>query len=131
MAHQHDLNMANAKWVLGEDYTAAPACATCHKSSGDPAKIKGAEALEAELQALLARPEHAWYTGNLSKKEIEKRGKAQEEFNSRYQHSLICVKPVQRSDDEENDSRNSVAGRCGVLDRGCRSRKHVQGFGAG
>ncbi|MCK4775613.1 MAG: hydroxylamine oxidoreductase, partial [Candidatus Krumholzibacteria bacterium] len=32
-AHQHDLNMDNAKWVLGEDYTAAPTCATCHMSA--------------------------------------------------------------------------------------------------
>ena len=58
--------------------------AELNKSSGDPAKIKGAEALEAELQALLARPEHAWYTGNLPEEEIEKRRKAQEEFKSRY-----------------------------------------------
>ena len=58
--------------------------AELNKASGDPAKIKGAEALEAELQALLARPEHAWYTGNLPEEEIEKRRKAQEEFKSRY-----------------------------------------------
>jgi len=32
-AHQDDLNMDDAKWVLGEDYTAAPTCATCHMSA--------------------------------------------------------------------------------------------------
>jgi len=32
-AHEDDLNMDSAKWVLGEDYTAAPTCATCHMSS--------------------------------------------------------------------------------------------------
>jgi cytochrome c553 len=32
-AHKDDLNMDSAKWVLGEDYTAAPTCATCHMSS--------------------------------------------------------------------------------------------------
>jgi hypothetical protein len=32
-AHEADLNMDSAKWVLGEDYTAAPTCATCHMSA--------------------------------------------------------------------------------------------------
>jgi len=32
-AHEDDLNMDRAKWVLGEDYTSAPTCATCHMSS--------------------------------------------------------------------------------------------------
>ncbi len=32
-AHEDDLNMDGAKWVLGEDYTAAPTCATCHMSA--------------------------------------------------------------------------------------------------
>ena len=32
-AHEDDLNMDSAKWVLGEDYTAAPTCATCHMSA--------------------------------------------------------------------------------------------------
>ncbi len=31
--HEDDLNMGNPKWVLGEDYTAAPTCATCHMSA--------------------------------------------------------------------------------------------------
>jgi hypothetical protein len=53
-------------------------------SSSDPAKQKGGKALEAEIAALLARPEHAWFTGNLPDEEIEKRRKAQEEFKNRY-----------------------------------------------
>ncbi len=32
-AHEKDLNLASSKWVLGEDYTAAPTCATCHMSA--------------------------------------------------------------------------------------------------
>ncbi len=32
-AHEADLNMDNANWILGEDYTAAPTCATCHMSA--------------------------------------------------------------------------------------------------
>jgi hydroxylamine dehydrogenase len=32
-AHKEDLNLDHAKWVLGEDYTAAPTCATCHMSA--------------------------------------------------------------------------------------------------
>jgi hypothetical protein len=52
--------------------------------SDDPDKVKGAEALDKEIHALLARPEHSWYTGNLPEKEKEKRRKAQEEFKKRY-----------------------------------------------
>jgi formate-dependent nitrite reductase cytochrome c552 subunit len=32
-AHEDDLKMESSKWVLGEDYTAAPTCATCHMSA--------------------------------------------------------------------------------------------------
>ena len=32
-AHEDDLNLDSSKWVLGEDYTAAPTCATCHMSA--------------------------------------------------------------------------------------------------
>jgi hypothetical protein len=53
-------------------------------SSGDPKKVEGAKLLEAKIEELLARPEHAWYTGNLPDAEKEKRKKAQEEFKQRY-----------------------------------------------
>ena len=53
-------------------------------ASGDAEKIKGAELLSQEIEALLARPEHAWYTGRLSEEEREMRRKAQEEFKKRY-----------------------------------------------
>jgi nitrate/TMAO reductase-like tetraheme cytochrome c subunit len=52
--------------------------------SDDAAKVKGAKALEKEIAALLARPEHAWYTGNLSEEEKNKRRKAQDAFKNRY-----------------------------------------------
>ena len=32
-AHENDLKLSSSKWVLGEDYTAAPTCATCHMSA--------------------------------------------------------------------------------------------------
>jgi len=32
-AYEDKLNMDSPKWVLGEDYTAAPTCATCHMSA--------------------------------------------------------------------------------------------------
>jgi len=32
-AHEAEMNLDNAKWVLGEDYSAAPTCATCHMSA--------------------------------------------------------------------------------------------------
>jgi hydroxylamine dehydrogenase len=53
-------------------------------SSDDPKKVEGAKLLEAKVEELLARPEHAWYTGNLPDAEKEKRKKAQEEFKQRY-----------------------------------------------
>lgn len=32
-ANKHKMNMDNEKWILGEDYNAAPTCATCHMSA--------------------------------------------------------------------------------------------------
>jgi len=32
-AHEADMHLDGPKWVLGEDYTAAPTCATCHMSA--------------------------------------------------------------------------------------------------
>jgi hypothetical protein len=32
-AHANELKIDQSKWVLGEDYTAAPTCATCHMSA--------------------------------------------------------------------------------------------------
>ncbi len=32
-ANEDSLNLDNPKWILGEDYTAAPTCATCHMSA--------------------------------------------------------------------------------------------------
>ena len=32
-ANKEKMNMGNAKWVVGEDYDAAPTCATCHMSA--------------------------------------------------------------------------------------------------
>ena len=32
-AHEDKMNMGSSKWVVGEDYSAAPTCATCHMSA--------------------------------------------------------------------------------------------------
>ncbi len=32
-AHIDEMNMGSSKWIPGEDYTAAPTCATCHMSA--------------------------------------------------------------------------------------------------
>jgi hypothetical protein len=32
-AHEDEMNMKSRKWIVGEDYTAAPTCATCHMSA--------------------------------------------------------------------------------------------------
>ncbi len=32
-ANKDDMNLDNEKWILGEDYSAAPTCATCHMSA--------------------------------------------------------------------------------------------------
>lgn len=32
-ANKERMNLANEKWILGEDYNAAPTCATCHMSA--------------------------------------------------------------------------------------------------
>ncbi len=31
-AHKNKMNLDSSKWIVGEDYTAAPTCATCHMS---------------------------------------------------------------------------------------------------
>jgi len=31
-SHMDEMNMDSSKWIVGEDYTAAPTCATCHMS---------------------------------------------------------------------------------------------------
>ncbi len=32
-AHEDEMNIDSPKWIVGEDYTAAPTCATCHMSA--------------------------------------------------------------------------------------------------
>ena len=32
-SHQDDMHMDSPKWIVGEDYSAAPTCATCHMSA--------------------------------------------------------------------------------------------------
>jgi len=59
--------------------------AAYHRESDDAAKVAGAQALDAALDGLLARPEHAWYTGELPAEELARRKQAQEEFRKRYE----------------------------------------------
>ena len=55
-----------------------------HLRDKDPKKAAGARALEAELKALFAKPEHAWFIGQMSAAEREKRKREQDEFKKRY-----------------------------------------------
>lgn len=54
------------------------------QNSGDAKKADAGRKLEAAIDGLLARPEHAWFSGNLSDEERERRKKAQENFKERY-----------------------------------------------
>ena len=54
------------------------------KASDDEARRRAGEGLDAKIDALLERREHAWYVGKLPKAEQEKRRKAQEAFRRRY-----------------------------------------------
>lgn len=38
-ANKHKMNLDNEKWVVGEDYNAAPTCATCHMSATPNQKV--------------------------------------------------------------------------------------------
>jgi hypothetical protein len=55
-----------------------------NRGSESVARAEGARLLELAIEEHLARPEHAWYTGNLSSEEEERRRQAQEEFRKRY-----------------------------------------------
>ena len=54
------------------------------KASENPETAEGAKRFNEALDELLARPEHAWYTGNMPAEEAAKRKAAQEEFKARY-----------------------------------------------
>ncbi|MDH3745618.1 MAG: multiheme c-type cytochrome [Acidobacteriota bacterium] len=55
-----------------------------HHHSEDAQKAEGAAKLSGALEEMLARPEHSWYTGEISLEEAEARRKAQAEFKARY-----------------------------------------------
>ncbi len=38
-ANQHKMNLDSPKWIVGEDYSAAPTCATCHMSATRNQKV--------------------------------------------------------------------------------------------
>jgi len=58
--------------------------AAANLASGDPQRAAGARRLQAAVDELLERPEHAWYVGKESAEEQERRRRAQEEFKKRY-----------------------------------------------
>jgi hypothetical protein len=55
-----------------------------HAESDHPSKADAARELDAMIEELLARPEHAWFVGRLPAEETAKRKRAQEEFATRY-----------------------------------------------
>ena len=54
------------------------------KHSGDAAKIRGAEALEAKLNEILESKNHQWFLGKMDPEEKAKRDKRRDEFKARY-----------------------------------------------
>jgi hypothetical protein len=54
-------------------------------ASGDPERIKAAEALGARLEAVLAGENHRWYLGRMDPQEAARRKQAAEEFRARYE----------------------------------------------
>ena len=54
------------------------------RALADPALVEGGKKLQAALDELLARPEHAWFTGNLPPAEQARRKQQQAEFDQRY-----------------------------------------------
>ncbi len=54
------------------------------RGSGDPEKVKAADALHAKLEEILNSEDHRWYLGKLDPAERERRQKAAEEFKKRY-----------------------------------------------
>jgi len=54
------------------------------KRSQDPADQKAAGVLEAKLHEVLNSPNHRWYLNKMDPVEVERRGKAAEEFRKRY-----------------------------------------------
>ena len=54
------------------------------RASGDPDKVKAADALQARLDEVLNGKDHQWYLGKMGEKEKAKRKKAAEEFKARY-----------------------------------------------
>ncbi len=54
-------------------------------SSGDPERVKAAEALQARLRVILESDDHRWYLGKQDPQEAARRRKAAEEFKARYE----------------------------------------------
>ncbi len=54
------------------------------RKSGDPKKVKQAEALAKKIDEVLNSDDHKWYLGKMDPKEKERRRKAAEEFRKRY-----------------------------------------------
>lgn len=55
------------------------------KASGEPQKIRAAEALESKLAKVLASDDHKWFLGRMSPEEAAARTRAAEEFRKRYE----------------------------------------------
>lgn len=81
--HWHGLYEVGKHWY-SEFIPELQDIAARNLSSTDAQKVSGAKALDAALKTLLAKPEHAWYIGNMPAEEKAKRKAAQEEFIKRY-----------------------------------------------
>jgi hypothetical protein len=56
------------------------------RESKDPEKNKAADALQGKLREVLESPDHRWFENKMDSAEVERRKKAAEEFNTRYQN---------------------------------------------
>jgi len=63
-------------------------------ASTDEAKAKGARALRAHLDQVLASEDHKWYAGKMDPEEAARRKKAMEDFKARYEKSPEAPRPT-------------------------------------
>jgi len=54
------------------------------RASGDPERVKAADALEAKLEAVLNSDDHKWFLGKMDPEETARRKQSAEEFKARY-----------------------------------------------
>lgn len=73
-ANKHKMNLDNEKWVVGQDYNAAPTCATCHMSATPTQSVSHDVGLRISWNnrpAISVRPETADAEMGLADKDVD------------------------------------------------------------